>query len=50
MKYIFEDDNVIALNVNNEYFKMIYELKDGKLTITIPSDEITTIEYKREQN
>ena len=48
MKYIFEDDNVIALNVNNEYFKMIYELKDGKLTITIPSDEITSIEYKRE--
>ena len=48
MKYIFEDDNVIALNVNNEYFKMLYELSDGKLTITIPSDEITTIEYTRE--
>lgn len=48
MKYIFEEDNVISLNVNNEYFKMLYELKNGKLIITIPSDEITTIEYTRE--
>ena len=32
---------------NEEKYQL---LKDGKLTITIPSDEITTIEYKREQN
>ena len=41
-------DNVIAIKMNNEYYKMIYELNGDELVITIPDESgVATISYKR---
>ena len=52
-KFIFPENesNVIAINVKDDYFRMLYQLKDGKLHIIIPiSDEETeTIIYTRKK-
>lgn len=52
-KYIFPkgEENVIAIAVNNEYFKILYKLENGKLYIIIPSaeGESETIEYERKK-
>lgn len=50
-EYIFPKDekNVIAISVNDEYFKILYKLEFGRLYIIIPSSdgESEIIEYKR---
>ena len=50
-KYVFEDDNVIAISVNGEYYKIIYTLEGGKLSIILPSSDgkHTTIEYSKKK-
>ena len=50
-EYIFPDKekNVIAIKVNNEYFKIMYRLEDDRLYFIIPLSEekSNVIEYKR---
>ena len=47
-EYIKDEKNVIAIKMNNEYYKMIYELNDDELVITIPDESgVATISYKR---
>ena len=47
-EYIKDEKNVIAINMNNEYYKMIYELNGDELVITIPDESgVATISYKR---
>lgn len=52
-KYVFPkgEDNVIAISINEEYFKILYKLENGKLYIIIPSadGESETIEYVRKR-
>ncbi len=52
-KYIFPDgeENVIAIAINEEYFKILYKFENGKLYIIIPSSEgeNETIEYERKR-
>lgn len=47
-EYIKDEKNVIAIKMNNEYYKMIYELKGDELIITIPDESgVATISYRR---
>ena len=47
-EYIKDEKNVIAIKMNNEYYKMIYELNGDELVITIPDESgVATISYKR---
>lgn len=50
-EYIFPDKekNIIAIKVNNEYFKIMYRLEDDRLYFIIPlSEEKSSVkEYKR---
>lgn len=47
-EYIKDEKNVIAIKMNNEYYKMIYELKGDELIITIPDESgVVTISYRR---
>lgn len=52
-KYIFPEgeENVIAISIKDEYFKILYKLENGKLYIIIPSaeGESETIEYVRKR-
>ncbi len=52
-KYVFPngEENVIAISINDEYFKILYKLENGKLYIIIPSaeGESETIEYVRKR-
>lgn len=51
-KYIFtEEKNVIAINVNEEYFKILYKLEDGKLHLIVPisKDKTETVIYTRKK-
>jgi len=50
LKYVIEENNVFAININDEYFRIIYKLYGDSLTFIIPSDnpeEVETINYKR---
>ena len=46
--YIIEDKNVIAIKMNNEYYKMIYKLDGDSLTLTIPDESgVSELKYTR---
>ena len=50
-EYIKDEKNVIAIKMNNEYYKMIYELKGDELIITIPDESgVATISYRRKSD
>lgn len=49
--YIIEEKNVIALKVNNEYYKMLYELDGDTLTLTIPDESgVSELKYTRKSD
>ena len=50
-EYIKDEKNVIAIKMNNEYYKMIYELNGDELIITIPDESgVATISYRRKSD
>ncbi len=47
-EYIFEEDNVISIKMQNEYIKMIYLLDGDDMTLIIPLESnVSRIEYTR---
>lgn len=49
--YIIEDKNVIAIKMNNEYYKMIYKLDGDALTLTIPDESgVSELKYTRKSD
>ncbi len=50
-KYIFEEENIMAIAINNEYYKIVYKLEDGLLYIMMPDadGEVTTIVYEKKE-
>lgn len=49
--YIVEDKNVIAIKMNNEYYKMIYKLVGDTLTLTIPDESgVSELKYTRKSD
>lgn len=49
--YIIEDKNVIAIKMNNEYYKMIYKLDGDTLTLTIPDESgVSELKYTRKSD
>ncbi len=50
-EYNFEEDNIIAIAINGEFYKIVYKLEDGLLYIMVPdaSGEVTTLIYERKK-
>ena len=49
--YIVEDKNVIAIKMNNEYYKIIYKLEGDTLTLTIPDESgVSELKYTRKSD
>ncbi len=47
-EYITEEKNVIAIKMNNEYYKIIYTLDGDTLTLTIPDESgVSELKYTR---
>ena len=50
-EYTKDENNVIAIKMNNEYYKIIYELEGNDLIITIPNaNGVETISYTRKSD
>lgn len=49
--YITEEKNVIAIKMNNEYYKIIYKLEGDTLTLTIPDESgVSELKYTRKSD
>ena len=50
-EYIIEEKNVIAIKMNNEYYKVIYKLDGDSLTLTIPDESgVSELKYTRKSD
>lgn len=50
-EYIIEEKNVIAIKMNNEYYKIIYKLDGDSLTLTIPDESgVSELKYTRKSD
>ena len=50
-EYIIEEKNVIAIKMNNEYYKIIYKLDGDSLTLTIPDKSgVSELKYTRKSD
>lgn len=49
--YINEEKNVIAIKMNNEYYKIIYKIDGDTLTLTIPDESgVSELKYIRKSD
>ena len=50
-EYKTEEKNVIAIKMNNEYYKIIYKLEGDSLTLTIPDESgVSELKYTRKSD
>lgn len=50
-EYISEEKNVIAIKMNNEYYKIMYKIDGDSLTLTIPDESgVTELKYIRKSD
>lgn len=50
-EYISEEKNIIAIKMNNEYYKIMYKLDGDSLTLTIPDESgVTELKYTRKSD